>query len=74
MNAMETLVRYGYAVVFGSVFAEQIGLPIPAIPVLLGAGALVGGGHLSLVLLLALAGVTSLIAVLRAPARRCRSC
>ena len=26
------LTRYGYAVVFGLVFAEQVGLPIPAIP------------------------------------------
>jgi len=25
-------VRYGYLVVFGWVFAEQIGLPIPAMP------------------------------------------
>ncbi|PYQ01153.1 MAG: sulfurtransferase, partial [Acidobacteria bacterium] len=41
------LTRYGYWVIFGTVFAEQIGLPIPAIPVLLAAGALVGTGHLS---------------------------
>jgi len=62
MAAMDILVRYGYVVVFGTVFAEQIGLPIPAIPVLLAAGALIGGGHLSVVVLLALAGVASLIA------------
>src|SRR5437588_692575 len=43
MKAMGILVRYGYAVVFGTVLAEQIGLPIPAIPVMLAAGALVGG-------------------------------
>src|SRR5438876_1222442 len=40
------LTRYGYWVIFGTVFAEQIGLPIPAIPVLLAAGALVGTDHL----------------------------
>ena len=32
-NALDILVRYGYLVVFGSVLAEQIGIPIPAIPV-----------------------------------------
>src|SRR5438034_8202713 len=53
------LTRYGYWVIFGTVFAEQIGLPIPAIPVLLAAGALVGTGHLSAALALALAGAAS---------------
>jgi membrane protein DedA with SNARE-associated domain len=61
-NALDTLVRYGYLVVFGSVLAEQIGIPIPAIPFLLAAGALAGSGRLSLALLLALSGVASLMA------------
>lgn len=56
------LVRYGYLVVFGSVLAEQIGIPIPAIPFLLAAGGLAGGGKLSLALLLALSGIASLMA------------
>jgi len=56
------LVRYGYLVVFGSVLAEQIGIPIPAIPFLLAAGGLAGSGKLSLVLLLVLSGVASLMA------------
>lgn len=38
------LLQYGYAVVFIWVFAEQAGLPIPAVPVLLGMGALIGQG------------------------------
>jgi membrane protein DedA with SNARE-associated domain len=59
---MEVLVRYGYAVVFGLVFAEQAGLPIPAIPFLLAAGGLAGSGKLSVVLLLAGSAVASLIA------------
>jgi membrane protein DedA with SNARE-associated domain len=59
---MAMLTRYGYAVVFGLVFAEQVGLPIPAIPFLLAAGGLAGSGHLSVVLLLAGSGVVSLIA------------
>jgi membrane protein DedA with SNARE-associated domain len=63
MNAIiEVLARYGYAVVFGSVLAEQIGLPVPAIPILLAAGGLAGSGRLNLVLLLAGAGIASLIA------------
>lgn len=57
----DILVRYGYAVVFGWVFAEQIGLPIPAVPVLLAAGAVAGTGRLSVVLVLVMAAVASLI-------------
>src|SRR5262249_16269754 len=49
-------------VVFGSVLAEQIGIPIPAIPFLLAAGAAAGTGKLSLVLLLLLSGSASLMA------------
>src|SRR2546428_463966 len=41
-GAIGVLVRYGYVVVFGSVLAEQIGLPIPAVPFLLAAGGLAG--------------------------------
>src|SRR3989442_11079659 len=59
---VDVLTRYGYWVIFGTVFAEQIGLPIPAIPVLLAAGALVGTDHLSAALALALAGAAPLAA------------
>jgi len=34
-STIGVLVRYGYLVVFGSILAEQIGLPFPAIPFLL---------------------------------------
>ena len=61
-STIGVLVRYGYIVVFGSVLAEQIGIPIPAIPFLLAAGAAAGTGKLSLALLLVLSGVASLIA------------
>ncbi|MCL5744161.1 MAG: VTT domain-containing protein [Acidobacteria bacterium] len=47
-NALEFLGRYGYTVLFVFVLAEQIGLPIPALPILLTAGALAGLGRLSL--------------------------
>ncbi len=62
MNELfDVLVRYGYLVVFGWVFAEQIGLPLPAVPVLLAAGAMAGTGRLSLALVLVLAAVASLL-------------
>jgi membrane protein DedA with SNARE-associated domain len=47
-HPLEFLLRLGYPVLFGIVFAEQIGLPIPAIPLLLGMGALAGSGQFSL--------------------------
>src|SRR5262249_1587416 len=61
MNAMESLVRYGYLVIFGAVFAEQIGLPFPSEPFLLAGGGLAGSGRLSLVVAIGLAAVASLI-------------
>jgi membrane protein DedA with SNARE-associated domain len=39
-DAGEFLIRHGEAIVFAAVFAEQFGLPVPAIPVLLAAGTL----------------------------------
>ena len=49
MNAtLEFLVRHGYTVLFAWVFVEQIGLPIPTVPMLLASGALAGTGRLSL--------------------------
>ncbi len=41
------LLQHGYWVLFVNVFTEQAGLPIPAVPVLLAMGALVGLGHFS---------------------------
>ena len=61
-STIGALVRYGYLVVFGSVLAEQIGIPIPAIPFLLAAGGLAGSGKLSLALVLVLSGIASLMA------------
>lgn len=42
------LLRHGYAFLFWYVFAAQTGVPIPADPLLLILGALVGDGHYSL--------------------------
>lgn len=47
-DAVEFLIHHGEAVVFAAVLAEQIGLPVPAVPVLLAAGALAGAGKISL--------------------------
>lgn len=46
---LEFLLRHGYLVLLAWVFAEQGGLPIPSIPLLLAAGALAGTGRLNLI-------------------------
>ncbi len=55
------LMRHGYTVVFVWVFAEQVGLPIPSMPMLLAAGALAGSGQLSFVAALGLAIVAAVL-------------
>ena len=47
-DVLQFLMQHGTVVLFTVVLAEQIGLPIPALPFLIAAGALVGTGHLSL--------------------------
>src|SRR4029453_7078299 len=47
-DTLAFLLEYGYLILYGCVLAEQIGLPIPAVPILLGVGALSGGGQMSL--------------------------
>jgi membrane protein DedA with SNARE-associated domain len=59
-DTIQVLVQYGYVVLFAFVLAEQVGLPIPAVPVLLGVGALAGAGRMSLVLALGVALAASL--------------
>jgi membrane protein DedA with SNARE-associated domain len=43
------LIEHGYVVIFVWVFLDQAGLPLPAVPILLGAGVLVGMGQMSLI-------------------------
>lgn len=57
----EFLERYGYWVLFANVLIEQIGLPIPAVPVLLAMGALAGLGDFSLWIALLLAVSAALL-------------
>jgi membrane protein DedA with SNARE-associated domain/rhodanese-related sulfurtransferase len=46
-QALHFLLRHGYAILFFVVLIEQLGLPIPAVPVLLAMGALAGTGRSS---------------------------
>ncbi len=55
------LVRYGYVVLFVWVLAEQVGLPIPAVPLLFAAGALGGSGRLNFGLAIGVALLASLL-------------
>jgi membrane protein DedA with SNARE-associated domain len=50
LDVLEVLVQYGYLLLFIFVLAEQAGLPIPAVPALLGVGALAASGRMSLIL------------------------
>jgi membrane protein DedA with SNARE-associated domain/rhodanese-related sulfurtransferase len=56
------LARHGYSVLFASVFARQICLPVPAILFLLAAGALAGNGKLDLALVVGLGVIGCVLA------------
>jgi membrane protein DedA with SNARE-associated domain len=62
VGLLEQVAKYGIAFVFGNVLLEQIGLPIPALPTLIVAGALAVQGDLSAPLVLLVAVVACLIA------------
>ncbi len=47
MEIAQFLIEHGYAVIFAFVLAEHLGVPLPAIPMLLAAGALIGTGDLA---------------------------
>ncbi|MGE5307013.1 MAG: VTT domain-containing protein [Alphaproteobacteria bacterium] len=54
-KAGDFLIRHGYALLFGWVLLEQMGLPIPAAPLLIAAGALARAGKMNLTFAVALA-------------------
>ena len=60
-GTIESLIKYGYIVVFVSVLAEQIGLPVPSAPVLMAAGALAGFHRLNVFEALTLAVAASVM-------------
>jgi membrane protein DedA with SNARE-associated domain/rhodanese-related sulfurtransferase len=62
MNSAHAWWNFGYTGIFACVFLEQIGVPIPAFPALLGAGALVAAGELNLPGCVAAAVLSSLLA------------
>lgn len=63
MNAIvHLLVKHGYSVLFVSVFARQMWLPVPAILFLIAAGALADSGRMTLAFALGLAVVACLLA------------
>ncbi len=47
-DALPFLIRHGYAVLFLSELAEQLGLPLPATPLIVAAGALAHMGQMNL--------------------------
>jgi len=61
-DLFQFLLKYGYAVVFAGAFAEQMGLPLPAVPLLVGMGALSRFGEFDLVGVIAAAAIASLAA------------
>ena len=61
-EAVQFLIRHGYTVLFVGVFVEQIGVPIPAAPLMLAAGALAGTERLNLPLAIALASLATVLA------------
>ena len=52
---VQFLIHHPYAILFGIVLAEQLGVPLPSVPVLLAAGALAGLGKIGAFPALALA-------------------
>ncbi len=61
-GSLDFLIRHGASVLFAVVFIEEIGVPLPAAPWLLAAGALAGTGQLHWAGALAAATVASILA------------
>ena len=61
-QAADFLIRHGYALLFGWVLLEQMGLPIPAAPLLIAAGALARAGKMNLTFAVTLAFIAAILA------------
>lgn len=61
-STLQIFLHYGYWVLFANVLAEQLGLPIPAVPALLAIGVLAGLGKFSFALALGIAIAACLMA------------
>lgn len=56
------VIEHGYLVLVVWVFADQMGLPLPAVPILLAAGALAGSGHMDVLVAVGLASAAAVLA------------
>ena len=61
-DTLQFLVNHGYVVLFGSVLAQQLGIPLPSTPFIVAAGALAHSGQLSFTLALFVACCAAMIA------------
>lgn len=61
-DTLQFLVKHGYLVLFASVLAQQIGLPLPSTPFIIAAGALAQSGQLNFFAALVIASAAALIA------------
>jgi membrane protein DedA with SNARE-associated domain/rhodanese-related sulfurtransferase len=61
-ETLEFLVRHGAIVLFAAVFVEEMGVPLPAAPWLLAAGALAGAGKMNGLVALSAAAIGSSLA------------
>mgnify|MGYP005844212139 FL=1 len=60
-DPLQFLIEHGYSLVFVFVLTDQAGLPVPSLPMLLAAGALVGAGHLNLLVVLGLSAAAAFL-------------
>jgi membrane protein DedA with SNARE-associated domain len=60
-QTLQFLTQHGYSVVFASVLAQQLGLPVPAMVVLLAAGAVAGMGTLNFAACMAAAVIATVL-------------
>lgn len=60
-QALAEITKHGYLLVFVWVAAEQLGAPVPAVPILIAAGVLSAGGHLYFPIALLLGVIACLI-------------
>lgn len=60
-NVIAFLIKHGYALIFAFVLVDQLGVPFPAAPFLLAAGALARSGRMNAATAIALAVIASMI-------------
>src|SRR5215467_765689 len=61
-DTLQFLVKHGYVVLFSSVLAQQLGLPLPSTPFIIAAGALAHSGQLGLATVLLIACCAAIMA------------